>query len=95
MAPSADDKALEPWPGYADESAAERAQRLELKVTDAYTRGDLLYAKALSVAVAACAALERGGGEPSDLETSARSLAGKIDAYGEDWFGDTGGWTPK
>ena len=90
MTPS--DDQLEPWPGYAGASDEERAQLLELKVTDAYSRGDMLYAKALTVAVAACAALD---GQSSDLEASARSLSGKIDSAGAKLFGDTGGWTPK
>ena len=88
-----DSKHLDPWPGYADQSADDRQRLLELKVTDAYQRGDLLYAKALSVAVAA---VEGAGGEqPSDLGTFALSQAERIDGFADDWFGDTGGWTPK
>jgi hypothetical protein len=97
MTPTDDDEAtgLAPWPGYSDESAQEREQRLDAKVTDAYLRGDLLYARAIAVAVAACEALARGDGAPTPLEESARSLVTKIGGYGEEWFGDTGGWTPK
>jgi hypothetical protein len=84
---------LDPWPGYDDQSAAERERVLELKVTDAYQRGDLLYAKALSVAVAA---LEGAGGpDQTPLGEFALVQAEKIDGYGDEWFGDTGGWTPK
>ena len=75
-----DTKHLDPWPGYADQSPDDRQRLLELKVTDAYQRGDLLYAKALSVAFAT---------------SLSDQLGRRIDGFADDWFGDTGGWTPK
>jgi hypothetical protein len=87
-------KPLEPWPGYAKQSPEDRQERLRMKVGEARMRGDLLYAKALCVAVAATEALARDGGDRGVLETEAINSAGKIDTYGKSLFKDAGGWTP-
>jgi hypothetical protein len=87
-------KPLEPWPGYAKQSAEDRQERLRWKLGEARLRGDLLYAKALSVAVAATEALARGDGERGPLETEAIKSADTIDKYGKSLYKDAGGWTP-
>ena len=56
---------LEPWPGYTKQDEAQRLDTLEHKVGEARRRGDLLYALAVSAAVAASEALERGDGDRS------------------------------
>jgi hypothetical protein len=95
MTPPADDHTLEPWPGYSAQSEDERTQTLEHKVGEARRRGDLLYALAVSAAVAAVEALQRGDGERTDLERTAVNLGRKIDEYGRTHLDDAGGWTPK
>ena len=95
MTPPAGGKALEPWPGYAKQSPEDRQERLRMKVSEARLRGDLLYAKALCVAVAATEALARGDGARAALETEAIKSAGTIDTYAKSLFKDAGGWTPK
>jgi len=94
MPPAARGKALEPWPGYAKQSPEDRQERLRFKLAEARMRGDLLYAKALCVAVAATEALARGDGARGALETEAIKSAGTIDTYGKSLFKDAGGWTP-
>ncbi len=95
MTPPADDNTLEPWPGYAAQTEEERLQTLEHKVGDSRRRGDLLYALAVSAAVAATEALARGDGERTDLERAAFNLGRKIHEYGTNHFEDAGSWTPK
>jgi hypothetical protein len=90
-----DGKILDPWPGYSDQSESDRLTTLEHKVGEARRRGDLLYARAVSVAVAAVEALKRGDGQKNQLEEEAASLARKIDQYGESQLKEAGGWTPK
>ena len=92
MTPPAGGKALEPWPGYAKQSAEDRQERLRMKVSEARLRGDLLYAKALCVAVAATEQLE--GGDAS-LAGLAAKAAASVDKNGTALFKDAGGWTPK
>jgi hypothetical protein len=86
---------LEPWPGYTKQKEQERLDTLEHKVGEARRRGDLLYALAVSAAVAASEALERGDGDRSALERTALSLGRDIDAFGKKHLDDAGGWTPK
>ena len=86
---------LDPWPGYTKQTTEQREQTLEHKVGEARRRGDLLYAIAVCSAVAACEALERGDGQPSELERTAATVGNQIEQYGADHIGDAGGWTPK
>ena len=95
MNPPDDDKTLDPWPGYSAQSPEQRLDTLEHKVGEARRRGDLLYARAVSVAVAAVEALRRGDGQATDLESQASNLARKIDEYAEAHLEEAGGWTPK
>lgn len=95
MTPPDDDKTLDPWPGYTAQGASDRLTTLEHKVGEARRRGDLLYARAVSVAVAAVEALKRGDGQQGELEGQALNLARKIDEYGESHLEEAGGWTPK
>ena len=90
-----DDKTFDPWPGYSKQDESERRDTLEHKVGEARRRGDLLYARAVSVAVAAVEALRRGDGQATDLEVAAANLARKIHDYGEAQLKEAGGWTPK
>jgi hypothetical protein len=87
-------KALEPWPGYAKQTPEDRQERLRFKVSEARMRGDLLYAKALCVAVAATEQIARGEDARGALETEAIKSAGTIDTYAKSLFKDAGGWTP-
>ena len=87
-------KPLEPWPGYAKQTPEDRQERLRFKLSEARMRGDLLYAKALCVAVAATEQIARGDGERTALETEAIKSANTIDTYGKSLFKDAGGWTP-
>ena len=87
-------KALEPWPGYAKQTPEDRQERLRFKLAEARLRGDLLYAKALCVAVAATEEIARADGQRGPLETEAIKAAGTIDNYGKSLFKDAGGWTP-
>jgi hypothetical protein len=86
---------LEPWPGYDGQTETERLDTLEHKVGEARRRGDLLYALAVSVAVASGEALRRGDGAPTQLEQAAENLARKLHEYGAAQLEDAGGWTPK
>ena len=86
---------LEPWPGYGKQTEDQRLDTLEHKVGEARRRGDLLYALAITSAVAACEALERADGERKALEQTALSLGHDIESYGEKHLEDAGGWTPK
>ena len=86
---------LEPWPGFTDQTPEQRLDTLEHKVGEARRRGDLLYAIAVCSAVAACEALERGDGEPGELERAAASVGQQTMDYGAEHLGDAGGWTPK
>ena len=86
---------LEPWPGFKKLPVEDRQALFEQKVIDARLRGDLLYAIALSVAVAATEELARGDGEPSLLEQAARKAAKAIDENGPALVKEAGGWTPK
>jgi hypothetical protein len=95
MTPPAGGKQLEPWPGYAKQSSEERQQRLAMKVSEARLRGDLLYAKAVCVAVAASEGLARGDGAAGDVEQAALKAAQTIDKHADSLFKDAGGWTPK
>jgi hypothetical protein len=92
MTPPAGGKPLEPWPGYAKLSEEDRSERFHMKVSEARLRGDLLYAKALCVAVAATEALE---GREDGLAAEARKSAQSIDKFGAALFKEAGGWTPK
>jgi hypothetical protein len=83
---------LEPWPGYAKQDDEARRARFAIKVSEARLRGDLLYAKALCVAVAAT---EQLAGNDDGLAAEARKAAATIDQYGAELFKDAGGWTPK
>ena len=87
-----DENTLEPWPGYAAQSEDERLQTLEHKVGDSRRRGDLLYALAVSSAVAATEALARGDGERTNLERAAFDLGQEIHKDGPSHFES---WTPK
>ena len=99
MTPPADDKPLEPWPGYAKLDPSERRALFDVKVREARQRGDLLYAKALCAAVAATETLAppAAGTESDDdsLRSWARKTGDKVDDYGEALFKEAGGWTPK
>jgi hypothetical protein len=86
---------LEPWPGFKKLSVEDRRTVFEQKVIDARLRGDLLYAVALSVAVAATEQLARGGDDPTELEQTARKAAKAIDENGPALVKEAGGWTPK
>ncbi len=92
MTPPAGGKPLEPWPGYGKLDPETRSARFELKVSEARLRGDLLYAKALCVAVAAT---EEQSGDQDGLGAAARKAVQSIDKYGAALFKDAGGWTPK
>jgi len=92
MTPPAGGKPLEPWPGYAKLDPETRSARFEFKVSEARLRGDLLYAKALCVAVAAT---EELGGDQDGLGAAARKSLQSIDKYGAALFKEAGGWTPK
>ena len=92
MTPPAGSKTLEPWPGYAKQSPEERSARFALKVSEARLRGDLLYAKALCVAVAATEAL---AGRDDGVGAEATKAGQTIDKYGASLFKEAGGWTPK
>jgi hypothetical protein len=87
------DETYDPWPGYSAQSGAQRLDTLEHKVGEARRRGDLLYARAVAVAVAAVEELKGGDGD-KELAKSALSLARKIDQYGQAHYGEAGGWTP-
>lgn len=86
---------LEPWPGFKKLPVEDRRTVFEQKLIDARLRGDLLYATALSVAVAATEQLARGNGDPTELETAARKGLKAIDENGPALVREAGGWTPK
>lgn len=86
------DETYDPWPGYTDQSEAQRLDTLEHKVGEARRRGDLLYARAVAVAVAA---VEELRGQDKSLAEAALNLARKIAEYGEAHLEEAGGWTPK
>jgi hypothetical protein len=86
---------LEPWPGFKKLPVADRQTVFEQKVIDARLRGDLLYAIALSVAVATTEELERGDGDSTELERAARKAIKAIDENGPALVKEAGGWTPK
>ena len=88
------DESYDPWPGYTKQEPHERLDTLEHKIGDARRRGDLLYARAVAIAVAAVEQL-KGDKRDADLADSALNWARIIDEHGKQHLEDAGGWTPK
>ena len=96
MTPPADDKTLEPWPGYTAQSEDDRLTTLEHKVGEARRRGDLLYApRGQRRGRRGRGAQARRRASRATSSGQALNLARKIDEYGESHLEEAGGWTPK
>jgi hypothetical protein len=83
--------AVQPWPGYDDMSDSRRKELLDLKVDEARLRWDLLYAQAVVSAVASYEALQRGGGQPTEVEKAAEEKLDIINKAAGWGFGDEAG----
>jgi hypothetical protein len=82
----ADDTPLEPWPGYAKLSPADRKATFKAKEDEARLRYDKAYAVALSAAVGNYERLLADAGH-DDHDAGAHEAA-------RDLHGDAGSWVP-